>query len=332
MLSMSRSLIRRPWQVAAIAVVIAIVLSGCAGPASNVPIASVTSQPSPSIPASASASVALATPTPAPSQPSQSVQPSASQAPSESPLAPSEPVGLAVIGHSGATGYNSDPQHPFIDVRSNSWATGTNPDVQSIYLRLVAQDAAVEGHATNMAIDGSGVTSLLTQATGLVSLNPPPKLVIIQTIDNDMKCDGSDDANLDPYGSKLTQVLDTLTQALPDSYVFIVSQWADVKTYDRVVFALSPSHLAGTGPCDTVDPGTGKIVKAREASEQQIVDAYWGIVVDVCAQYPACRTDGGAMQQMDLAAADMTSDFNHLSVAGQAKMAAIAWRALSGGD
>ena len=52
---------------------------------------------------------------------------------------------IAVIGHSGATGYNSPGTGG--DERANSWATGTNPKVASIYQRLLATHPALEIHA-----------------------------------------------------------------------------------------------------------------------------------------------------------------------------------------
>lgn len=241
----------------------------------------------------------------------------------------SQPVGVAVIGHSGATGYNSDPNRPEEDVNANSWATGTNPAVQSIYLRMLATNPSLEGHAINLAIDGSDVVSLIAQATQLVGRTPKPQLVLIQTIDNDQKCDGTDAANYDPYRAKLTQVLDILAQGLPAAKIFIVSQWADVATYDRVLFAIKPSHLAGNGPCDTVNPQTMKIDPAKEAYLQGLIGDYWKIVTDVCALHPTCRTDGGAMQRFDLKPEDLGPDFNHLSVAGHAKMAAMVWPVLN---
>jgi len=65
-----------------------------------------------------------------------------------------------VFGHSGATGYNSDPANPGTDARANSWASGTNPDVQSIYSRLLAVDPGIEGEVTDAAVDGSHVYDL----------------------------------------------------------------------------------------------------------------------------------------------------------------------------
>lgn len=241
-----------------------------------------------------------------------------------------EPVGLAVIGHSGATGYNSDPRLPARDVLANSWATGSNPAVQSIYLRQLAPDPTIEGHATNIAIDGSDVISLISQAMRLVNMHPTPELVLIQTIDNDMHCDGTDEANYEPYRAKLAQALGILSEGLPESQFFIVSQWATVAAYDRVIFERNPVHLTGEGPCDTVDPETGKIVRSKETYVQGLVDAYWTIVTDVCGQVQRCRTDGGAAQQMDLVAADISSDLDHLSIAGHAKFAALEWVALTG--
>ena len=240
----------------------------------------------------------------------------------------SEPVGVAVIGHSGATGYNSDPDRPGEDAEENSWATGTNPDVQSLYLRLLAQDPSVKGHNINIAIDGSDIKRLVVEAAQLVQRDPPPKLILVQTIDNDIRCDGTDDANLEPFGADLSTALETLSSHLPTSKIFVVSQWATVKAYDKVVFALSPSHLQGDGPCDPVDPATGKIVASKEAYLQGLVDKYWAVVTRVCGTFASCRTDGGAMQAMDLVAADLSSDYNHLSIAGHAKMAAMEWAAL----
>jgi lysophospholipase L1-like esterase len=260
---------------------------------------------------------------------SASALPSAS-GPAASNTGSSEPVGVAVIGHSGATGYDSDPDRPGEDVKANSWATGTNPQVQSIYLRMLATNPSLEGHATNIAVDGSNVSSLIGQASQLVEKTPKPQLVLIQTIDNDQKCDGTDAANYEPYRTKLTEVLDTLAKSLPGAQIFIVSQWADVKTYDRVVFAINPSHFAGDGPCETVNPKTMQIDPAKEAYLQGLVDGYWKIVTDVCALYPTCRTDGGAMQHFDLKPEDLSSDRNHLSAAGHAKMAAMVWAVLSG--
>jgi hypothetical protein len=42
------------------------------------------------------------------------------------------PNSIVVLGHSGATGYDSDPKAPETDATQNSWATGDNPEIRSI--------------------------------------------------------------------------------------------------------------------------------------------------------------------------------------------------------
>src|SRR5215831_8284077 len=59
--------------------------------------------------------------------------------------------GIIALGHSALTGENSDPPSPGQPAPRNSWATGTNPAVDSIYQRLAAVDPAVRGHAVNEA-------------------------------------------------------------------------------------------------------------------------------------------------------------------------------------
>ena len=121
--------------------------------------------------------------------------------------------------------------------------------------------------------------------------------MIIQSIDNDIRCDGTDPQNFAPYRQKLTAVMDSLTKDLPDADVFFVSQWGTVKEYDATVAKIDPGHITGSGPCDPIDLEAGRLLPRRELYLQRLVDRYWGIVTSVCAQYrpaaptaPRCRS------------------------------------------
>jgi len=240
------------------------------------------------------------------------------------------PSSLVVLGHSGTTGAGSDPDNPIADIRENSWATGTNPEVDSVYERIAAENPAAKGHVANFGIDGSDVTSLPSQAALAAEVKPAPELVLIQSIDNDMRCDGTDSQNFQPYRQRLTAVMDQLTSDLPDAEVFFVSQWASVKEYDRTIMKIDRGHIAGIGPCDTYNLETKRLDPKRERYLQRLVDRYWAIVTSVCEQYENCRTDGGIMQTMKLDKDDLVGDLNHLTVSGHHKMAALAWQALYG--
>jgi lysophospholipase L1-like esterase len=240
------------------------------------------------------------------------------------------PSSVVVLGHSGTTGFGSDPDNPMADIRENSWATGTNPEVDSVYQRIVAKNPAAKGHVANFGIDGSDVTSLPSQASKAAQVTPAPDLVLIQSIDNDIKCDGTDPQNFQPFRQRLTDVMDQLTGDLPDAEIFFVSQWATVKEYDRTIMKIDKGHIAGTGPCDAYNLETDRLDPQRERYLQRLVDRYWAIVTSVCEQYENCRTDDGLMQTMQLDKSDLVSDLNHLTVAGHHKMAALEWKALYG--
>ena len=98
------------------------------------------------------------------------------------------PRSIVVLGHSGATGENSDPSRPGAEVRENSWATGTNPAVNSVYARILAPNPAIKGHNTNLAQGGATVRDLVSQAELVGPLLPKPDLVLIQIMDNDIDC------------------------------------------------------------------------------------------------------------------------------------------------
>lgn len=114
---------------------LSVLLAACGSGSANQSITPAT----PSVPASSSA-------LPSAASPSAAATPSA-VAPSASSASETGPGGIVVIGHSGATGYNSNLSHPGEDFKANSWATGSNPDVDSIYLRSLATDPTVEGKA-----------------------------------------------------------------------------------------------------------------------------------------------------------------------------------------
>ena len=49
-------------------------------------------------------------------------------------------------------------------VRANSWATGTSPDVRTVYLRLLAENPSVEDHAYDLAQAGADLSRIRAQA------------------------------------------------------------------------------------------------------------------------------------------------------------------------
>ena len=74
------------------------------------------------------------------------------------------------------------------EVRENSWATGTNPDVNSLYRRILAVDPQIKDHEIALSKGGATVDDLVNQAQQAVDQQLSRPLVVIQIMDNDIVC------------------------------------------------------------------------------------------------------------------------------------------------
>jgi hypothetical protein len=236
------------------------------------------------------------------------------------------PNSIAVLGHSGATGENSDPRRPGVEVRENSWATGTNPKVNSVYLRILAHNPAIKGHDDNYAEAGADVNALSAQADRLLQRNPKPELILIQSIDSDVTCPLERRA-LSAYRGKLTATLEKLGHGAPDSREFVVSQFANPRTDAKILTREERASQGGTGPCDFMTPSGGvspkKLVRLETA-----IHAYEAAVKTACGAVQQCTYGGDALVRTINRRAYYSNDLNHFSIKGHTKAAAAAWAAM----
>lgn len=236
------------------------------------------------------------------------------------------PSSIAVLGHSGATGENSDPTQPGVEVRANSWATGTNPDVHSVYLRLLAENPGVKDRAYNLAQAGADLNMIRTQAETLIADVPDVELVLLQAVDNDIQCPASQ-ADLTSFEEGLTDLLDGMTAGLPRARIFLTNQDPTAPSKEAKMFTLAERRtFGGTGPCAFLDPA-GRIVPQELSRLQRILGSYVDRLAAVCERYPRCAHDPAAFRfraDRSLRAPDL----NHASVSGLALNAELAWQAL----
>jgi len=241
-----------------------------------------------------------------------------------------KPVGVIAIGHSGLTGENSDPKNPGQVALENSWATGTSPQVNSIYRRLVAARPETAGHVANTAEGGAPASTLATQAQRALKTVPAPALVVVQTIDGDIRCDGTDHTHVAEFGAALADALQVVTTASPDSRILAVGQLGRPSpSFVRKLVAEDPAlkaELTGTGMCDFFGPN-GELNDEAFDTLTSIIEDYETEQARVCAMVPNCRTDDGARAAYIDRLKNFSSDWNHLNVRGQAEVAEIAWPA-----
>jgi len=212
-----------------------------------------------------------------------------------SSVASSAAVGVVAIGHSGLTGENSDPARPaHSDAPENSWATGTSPQVNSVYTRLAAIRPETKGHVANTAQGGAKAESLAAQARAALLKVPTPALVIIQTIDNDIRCDGTDASHVGEFGTQVADALNVITTASPRSQILIVGQLGRPSpTFIEKLVVKVPAVKADltTGDACAFYDSTGALVTSNFATLTTIIDSYEAEQTRQCSAVPNCATE-----------------------------------------
>jgi hypothetical protein len=205
-----------------------------------------------------------------------------------------DPVGVIAIGHGGLLAQGTDPERRWQPALENSWATGTNPAVRSIYQRLVEVWPETEGHAANTAKGGASTQTLASQAWMALQQVPAPALVIIQSIDNDIRCDGTDATHVAEFGTQMAATLELITEASPRSRILVLGQLSDPAAEAEALSddPAAVEALKGEGVCDFFDLD-GTLRTDRIEALTGIIEAYETEQARVCAQFPPCRDDGG---------------------------------------
>ncbi len=243
------------------------------------------------------------------------------------PTSPPEgaPTGIIALGHSGLTGANADPGRQGQDARDQSWATGDSPEVESIYLRMIAEDPTHEGHVANTAVGGAHSRTLAAQAASALEQVPAPALAVIQTVDNDIRCDGTDAEHVEEFGENVRAALQVISETSPDTRIVVVGQRgrpAMLATHFPVV---AEPPAPGTESCEFVN-ADGEWVHENAEYLTGIIEAYEAEQERVCAEFPSCVDDGGANATFEDKEEYLAGgDGNHLTTRGQAATAALIW-------
>ncbi|RYP87690.1 hypothetical protein EKO23_04635 [Nocardioides guangzhouensis] len=236
------------------------------------------------------------------------------------------PDAVAVLGGSDATGRGSDPARPGIDVRENSWATGSNPQVASVFLRLVARHPDADGHAIDLARDRATLDDLHGQARSLVALQPPDPLVVLQPIGEGLDCPASR-ADLDRFEEQLRATLDEIDDGLPTSRIFVVTRFGSSRPYVGSTGPARRVTVPGTGRCVTAD-AHGRVLPRGVARRGAAERAYGRRLARSCAAVPRCADDRGALTATRVRPSYVDARRGCLSVRGEAAEAAVAWRSM----
>lgn len=264
---------------------------------------------------------------------------------------------MAALGDSITRAYNSDgpgcPTGPALDCEKNSWATGTNPLVDSVRERL---DAISPQPLTayNDAVSGARAVNLLSQAQ--VAASHDPDFVLIEIGANDA-C-ATTPTPTATFREQVRSALEVLVSANKQVYIQLMSI-PDINQL-RTIFTDPPDQNALLRwelfkVCQGLlaDPlSTEQADEERRAAFRAQVIAYNEALAEVCAEFKRCIWDDYAVFNSGFTTADVatvvntgglpippfnqipvfgpgnansTADYFHPSPAGQARLADAAW-------
>jgi PKD repeat protein len=241
---------------------------------------------------------------------------------------PPLPSSMAAVGDSitraASTGGTLGADYP-----ANSWSTGTNATVDSHARRLGALGAQLTTH--NLAVSGAKMVDLDGQMANVVNVQPDYVTVLI----------GGNDLCTDTVG-QMTSVADFRAQfqtamtrlmgGTTDTVVYVVSipnvyqLWNLFKGNWWARFIWSTADICQSllaNPTSNQQPDVD-----RRATVQQRNVAYNAELASVCAAYASrCLFDNNASFNTTFTSADVSGDYFHPSIAGQAKLASVSWAA-----
>ena len=214
------------------------------------------------------------------------------------------------------------------DAPQNSWSTGTSTSVNSHYLRLLAAGASVSGQNHNRSVSGAKMANLNAQIANVVGLQPDYLTVLMGG--NDI-CTPTEAqmTSVNDFRTQFQAAMATLRAGSPGTNVYVISIPRVMGLYElfrnnfwaRFIWSLGgvcQSLLANPGSTAQADVDR----RARVAARNQ---AFNQVLADVCAATPRCLWDGWAAYNTAFTASDVSGDYFHPSVAGQAKLSAVSW-------
>ncbi len=240
------------------------------------------------------------------------------------------PSSMAAVGDSitqaASTGGSLGADYP-----QNSWSTGTNATVNSHRLRLQAIGAPVAETSFNRSVSGAKVADLPGQMAQVVPLRPDYLTVLIGG--NDLCTDTvAQMTSVADFRASFASAMTTITSGSANTYVYVASipdvyqLWSLFRTnfWARLTWSsagICQSLLANPGSTQQAD------VQRRDQVRQRNI-AYNAQLADVCAAHASrCRFDGNAVFNTQLTRSDVSGDYFHPSLSGQARLAQTSWDA-----
>lgn len=209
-----------------------------------------------------------------------------------------------------------------------SWATGTDPKVDSLARRLVSHPAT---HSWNFAKTGALMSDLPDQVAAAVPRKPELVTVLIGANDACRRTVGAMTPQA-AFRADFARSLTSLRRALPHTQVYVAAVpdllrlWSEGRKnpLGKEVWKLGICGSMLRDPDDLTKRAQDRRTKVRE----QVI-AYNAALAEVCGKDPLCRFDGSVFDYRFTGKQLSTWDWFHPGANGQKELAELAFRAIT---
>ena len=178
----------------------------------------------------------------------------------------------------------------------DSWSTGNGypaNGIQSHYVRLLAMNPSLAGHAYNESVPGAKVADTEAQAQMAVAQGAQYVTILIGA--NDV-CTGTiaSMTSTSAFQAAFQTTMTTLESGLPaESHIF-VSSIPDIYQLWSVLHTNATARLfwSGGGICQSMLAATNTEAQRQQVLAQVVADN--AVLAQVCGQYANCRWDDDA--------------------------------------
>ncbi|MEU9122352.1 SGNH/GDSL hydrolase family protein [Streptomyces sp. NPDC048506] len=246
-----------------------------------------------------------------------------------SPPAPvwrTDPGSIAALGDSITVGF--DACTVLSDCPEVSWATGTDPAVDSLARRLVKHPAT---HSWNLARTGALMSDLPGQVAAAVRRKPALVTVLIGANDACRRTVGAMTPEAD-FRAGFSRSLKELRRALPHTQVYVAAVPDLLRLWSEGRKNPLGKEVWKLGICGSMLRDPDDLTKAaqdRRTTVRKRVMAYNAALAEVCGKDPLCRFDGSVFDYHFTDRQLSTWDWFHPGTRGQKELAELAFRTIT---
>lgn len=214
------------------------------------------------------------------------------------------------------------------DCSANSWATGTNPEVNSIYLRIRAVHPGITGNVYLDAVGGENMSDLADQFEATIEHRV--EFVIVDMGGNDICApEERQVTSVESFRSDFTSAMNRLLTARPNTRIAVVSivnvyrLWSIFKETRAATDTWNRNRT-----CQSMLANPRSRSREDEERRTRVLEAEIELnaaLATVCARYANCEYDRGTAFEYRFEIGDVGVDYFHPSLAGQATNALVEW-------